>query len=193
MSLNIAVLQNLPAMTVRFYRDSDFDHAYRVIREIGPTYLGRNLRGWDKVFIELSSLMWVACIQDTPVAFAGLAPPSETSLPYFHTDLVSPAYQRRGLGTLLTLTRLAALVNDQIEHVGVLATEHSAPFYQRFGFELEDAPQLDPFAGYHIHRLSMPYAAHIGQAADELLDTLSQVSFDLTVEEDPFASEEASD
>ena len=40
MSLNIAVLHNLPTMTVRFYRDSDFDHAYRVIREIGPTYLG---------------------------------------------------------------------------------------------------------------------------------------------------------
>jgi hypothetical protein len=42
MSLNIAVLQNLPAMTVRFYRDSDFDHAYRMSWEIGPTYLGRS-------------------------------------------------------------------------------------------------------------------------------------------------------
>jgi hypothetical protein len=84
-------------------------------------------------------------------------------------------------------------MNDPVEHIGVLATEHSAPFYQRFGFELEDTPQLDPFADYHIHRLSMPYAAHIGQSADELLDTLTQVSFKFTFQDDPFAGGEASD
>lgn len=189
MSLNIAVLQNLPAMTVRFYRDSDFDHAYRVIREIGPTYLGRNLRGWDKVFIELSSLMWVACVSDVPVAFAGLAPLRGDGIARLHTDLVAPTYQRRGLGTLLTLIRFAAMADDEVNQFGVLATEHSVSFYRRFGFEPDAPPQLDPFEGYHVHRLSMPYAALVGQAADELLDTLTQVSFDLSIEDDPFENE----
>jgi N-acetylglutamate synthase-like GNAT family acetyltransferase len=189
MSLQVSALQNLPEVTVRFYRDADFDHAYRVIREIGVTHLGRNLRGWDKAFMELSGFMWVACVSDVPVAFAGLAPLRGDGIARLHTDLVSPTYQRRGLGTLLTLTRFAALIDDEVDHVGVLATEHSARYFRRFGFELEDAPQLDPFEGYHIHRMSMPYAPLVGQAADDLLDTLTQVSFDLTVEDDPFAGE----
>lgn len=89
MSLQVSALQNLPEVTVRFYRNGDFDHAYRVIREIGT-------------------------------------------------------------------------------------------------------PQLDPFAGYHIHRMSMPYAPLVGQAADDLLDSLPQVSFDLTVDDDPFAKQDTS-
>ena len=75
--------------------------------------------------------------------------------------------------------------------IGVLATEHSAPFYARFGFQLEGDPQLDPFAGYHIHRMSMAYAPVLGQSADSLLDGLERVTFDTSADADPFAEDEA--
>ncbi len=187
--IDITTLQNLPKLTIRSYRHNDFDHAYRVIREIGTSPLGRNLRSWDKSFMELSSFMWVASVEDTPIAFAGMSLPSE-GLTYLHTDIVSPAYQRRGIGTVLTLMRFAAVADDEMERIGVLATELSAPFYARFGFTLETEPQLDPFAGYHIHRMSMPYNPLLGQSADSLLDRLETVTFDTSSEGDPFADDE---
>lgn len=188
--IDITPLLNLPQITIRSYCHDDFDHAYRVIREIGTAQLGRDLRAWDKVFMELSSFMWVASVGDTPIAFAGMSLPSD-GLIYLHTDLVAPAYQRRGIGTVLTLTRFAALADDEMDRIGVLATEHSAPFYARFGFQLEGEPQLDPFAGYHIHRMSMAYAAVLGQSADSLLDGLERVTFDTSADADPFAEDEA--
>lgn len=174
------------------YRDGDYDHAYRVVREIGAGSLGRDLRAWDKVFSELNSFMWVAKVDDTPVAFAGMSLLDDDGFIYLHTDLVSPSYQRRGIGTMLTLARFAALAYDPVERVGVLATEYSAPFYRRFGFELEAPPQLDPFAGYQIHRMSLPFTSDMGQSADSLLNSLTQVTFDTSVDDDPFASEEPS-
>ena len=188
--IDITPLQHLPQITVRSYRHDDYDHAYRVIREIGATHLGRDLRAWDQVFIELSSFMWVASVEDTPIAFAGMSLPSD-GLIYLHTDLVAPAYQRCGIGTVLTLTRFAALAGDEMDRIGVLATEHSAPFYARFGFQLEAEPQLDPFAGYHMHRMSMAYAPMLGQSAELLLNGFERVTFDNSTEADPFAEGEA--
>ncbi len=189
MSLNIAVLQNLPAMTVRFYRDSDFDHAYRVIREIGPTFLGRNYRIWDNAFIAIQGDMWVACMDEVPVAFAALAPAALYGAPLLHTDIVSPAYQRRGIGTLLTLARLAAVTDESVEQIKVRATEHSTPFYQRFGFKLDAPPQLEPVEGYHVHCLSLPYSPATSESADTLLDSLPQITFSLSFEDDPSEEE----
>jgi GNAT superfamily N-acetyltransferase len=185
-------LQRLPEIQLRSYRDGDFDAAYDVIRAIGEKHLGSDLRAWDKVFMGLTSLMWVAEVESAPIAFAGLLEPGD-GLAYLHTDLVSPVYQRRGIGTLLTLTRFAAIPEDSVAGICVVATEHSAPFYSRFGFQLEAAPEIDPFGGHVIHRMSMPYARELGQSAEALLNGLSRVTFDITsFEDDPFAEAEQS-
>jgi len=189
--LDITALQRLPEITIRHFCPDDVDHAYRIVREIGIDRLGKDLRAWDKAFLNLSSFVWVASVADVPIGFAGLSAPAD-SFAYLHTDLVSPRFQRCGVGTLLTLTRFAALAEDEIEAVGVLATEHSASFYRRFGFELESDPQLDPFAGYYIHRMSMPFSRDLGQAADALLDGLSRVTFDFGTDFDPLFEVEKS-
>jgi ribosomal protein S18 acetylase RimI-like enzyme len=186
--IDISPLTRLPPTTIRNYRDGDFESAYRVIREIGIYRLGRDLRAWDKSFMELSSFMWVAIVDQEIVGFAGMSSPSDGFI-YFHTDLVSPRFQGRGLGTLLTLTRFAALADDSVQGIGVLATEHSNSFYRRFGFELEGEPQLDPFAGYHIHRMSREFTPVVGQSADSLLDGLEKVTFDTSFPDDPFSEE----
>jgi GNAT superfamily N-acetyltransferase len=186
--IDLGQLQHLPEITIRSYVHRDFDHAYRVIRAIGTGQLGKDLRSWDKVFTELSGFMWVACVDATPIAFAGMSLPSD-GIVFLHTDLVTPSYQRRGVGTVLTLTRLAALAGDEIDGVGVLATEHSAPFYARFGFETESEPQHDPFAGFHMHRMSMPFTPILGQSAESLLDGLKTVTFDTSPEDGQFVTE----
>jgi N-acetylglutamate synthase-like GNAT family acetyltransferase len=185
---DIPPLLKLPTITIRSYRQDDFDHAYRLIREIGTPHLGKDLRSWDKVFMELSGFMWVANVEETPIAFAGMSLPYE-GLVYLHTDLVSPLFQRRGIGTVMTLTRFAALLDDEVERIGVLATEHSAPFYARFGFQLEAEPQRDPFAGYSFHRMSVPFSPALGQSADSLLESFETVTFDTTTDVDPFAED----
>lgn len=187
--IDITPLLQLPQITIRAYTDGDFEDAYRVIREIGTAHLGRDLRRWDKVFMGLSSFMWVASFDNIPIAFAGMSLPTD-GLIYLHTDLVAPAYQRRGIGTVLTLTRFAALADDELDTIGVLATEHSAPFYARFGFQLEEEPQLDPASGCYIHRMSMAYAPLLGQSAESLLDGLERVTFDAAADVDPFAEDE---
>jgi N-acetylglutamate synthase-like GNAT family acetyltransferase len=186
--IDLSPLTRLPPTTIRSYRDGDFESAYRVIREIGTDRLGRDLRSWDKSFMELSSFMWVAIVDQKIVGFAGMSIPRDDFI-YLHTDLISPRFQGRGLGTLLTLTRFAALADDPIQGIGVLATEHSSSFYRRFGFKLEGEPQHDPFAGYHIHRMSREFTPVAGQSADSLLDGLERVTFDTSVADDPFSEE----
>ena len=138
--------------------------------------------------MELSGFMWVAIVEGEIVGFAGLSLPSDDFV-YLHTDLISPRFQGLGLGTALTFTRFAALAEDPIHGIGVLATEHSNSFYRRFGFDLEAEPQLDPMAGYHIHRMSREYTPVLGQSADSLLAGLNRVTFDTADPEDPFAEE----
>lgn len=138
--------------------------------------------------MELGSFMWVAIVEDEVIGFAGLSLPCDGFV-FLHTDLISPRYQARGLGTLLTLTRFAALADDPVQGIGVLATEHSSTFYRRFGFELEGEAQFDPFGGYHIHRMSRDFAPVDGQSADSILGGLSRVTFDTSVPDDPFAEE----
>jgi N-acetylglutamate synthase-like GNAT family acetyltransferase len=138
--------------------------------------------------MEVSSFMWVAIVDQEIVGFAGMSIPSDDFI-YLHTDLISPRFQRRGLGTLLTLTRFASLADDPIHGIGVLATEHSNSFYRRFGFELEGESQLDPCAGYQIHRMSREFTPIDGQSADSVLDGLERVTFDTSVPDDPFSEE----
>lgn len=187
--IDVRPLMNLPPITIRPYRHDDYDHAYRVVREIGTSQLGRNLRAWDEVFMDLSSFMWVASVEDRPIAFAGMSLPSN-GLIYLHTDLVSPAFQRRGVGTALTLTRIAASSEAETDRIGVLATELSASFYSRFGFKEEAHPELDPFTGFRIHRMSMPYTSVLGQTANSLLIGLENLSLDTSTEPDPFEDED---
>jgi len=169
--------KHLPNVTIRLYRPTDYDVAIRIIREIGESRLGRHLDLWDQVFQRCDGLMWAAMIDDSPVAFGGRLDYGD-GLTCFHTDLVHPQYQRRGLGTLLCLTRFSSIDTDTIDVVGVYATEHSTPFYQRFGFELEAEPKLAVVEGYLVHRLSMNITSEMVSQVDSILDGCSAVHFE---------------
>jgi hypothetical protein len=86
-----------------------------------------------------------------------------------------------------TFTRWAAIVEDEIEGIGIPATEHSAPFYARFGFRRDTEPGLDPVFGCRIRRISMPYTRLLGESAGALLDGVTRVRFDGSCAVDPFA------
>lgn len=116
---------------------------------------------------------------NVPVAFGGRLDYGE-GVTCLHTDIVHPAHQRRGIGTLLCLTRIASIDTEAFDVLGVYATEHSTPFYQRFGFELEAPPRLDESEGYHAHRLSLSLTQEFVQQADDILSGCAQVTFDYT-------------
>lgn len=174
---NINRLHHLPQITIRRYQNSDYDHAYRIIRAIGENHLGRNLRAWDKAVVEWGGHMHVATVENQVVALAGVSYPFE-HLMCLHTDLVDPTYQRRGIGTLLTLFRIASINIESVEQIGVLATEHSQPFYNRFGFVEESPPQYDPIQDHTMYCLGMPYTAELDQFTNAVLDHLPNVSYD---------------
>jgi GNAT superfamily N-acetyltransferase len=167
----------LPKLIVRPYRPSDYDRAVEIIRAIGHQYLGRNLASWDAVFQRQDGLIWAAVFGEVPIAFAGRLDYGE-GVTCLHTDIVHPDYQRRGIGTLLCLTRIASIDTEAFDVLGVYATEHSTPFYQRFGFELEAPPRLDESEGYHVHRLSLSLTPDFVQQAEDTISGCDQITFD---------------
>lgn len=176
-TFNINRLQHLPKITIRQYQNSDYDSAYRIIRAIGEAHLGKNLRAWDKTVVEWGARIQVATVDDQVVALAAVSYPFE-HLMCLHTDLVDPAYQRRGIGTLLTLFRIASINVESVEQIGVLATEHSHPFYLRFGFVEESPPKYDPIQNHTMYCLGMPYTAELDKFANAVLDHLPNVTYD---------------
>lgn len=167
----------LQALTVRLYRPSDYERAVEIIRSIGHEHLGQDLASWDAVFQRQEGLIWVAVLGAVPVAFGGRMDYRE-GVTCLHTDIVHPDHQRKGIGTLLCLTRIASIDTERYDVLGVFATEHSTPFYQRFGFELEAPPRLDEAEGYMVHRLSLSLSEDYVQQADEALSGCDRITFD---------------
>lgn len=176
MMLSISSFPNLPGITVTPFQPVHLDHVHAVIHEIGPRRLGTDLTSWENGFSE-AGYFWTVIANKTPVAFAGMSFPV-AGVAYLHGDLVRPDFQGKGIGTVLVLTRLAALDESEVELIGVVATQFSAPFYQRFGFRLENEPEFDSYLGFEMHQMSMPYTRKLRQASENVLEGLENVRFE---------------
>lgn len=159
---------NLRKLSIRLYEDRDFDAVYETIRQIGEGVLGKGLRAWDEAFSAPNGLLWTAEIGGVPIGFAG-SQEYGNGVMVFHSDLVNPDHQRNGVGSALVLARLATTDANAIDELGILATEFSRPFYERFGFCVEQEPVTDPFTKVTIYQMARSFHQALSDEAWSLL------------------------
>lgn len=167
MSWTFAVPQ-LENVSLRLMRDSDFDSARGIIRAIGSDRLGRDLRGWDDVFLAPNGLIWTALYGEAIVGFG--AQSNYEDLVLFHSDIVHPDAQGLGIGTALVLARLATSNLLDRTRVGLVATEYSMSFYERFGFESVGEGESEPGNSFLLFPMEGEFEPEDSDEAWRILD-----------------------
>ncbi|MFT5471003.1 MAG: N-acetylglutamate synthase-like GNAT family acetyltransferase [Verrucomicrobiales bacterium] len=166
---------------IRKIGEADFDFVSDAIRKIGEGVLGKGLKAWEEAYLIPNGVTWTAEFHNTPVGFAATQDYGNGCM-ILHSDIVHPSRQRCGIGTALVLVRLATSDPDEISELGLLATEHSRTFYQRFGFKLETEPTIDPFSKVTLARLTLPFNQTL---SDDAWNRLTNSRIDLTLEDRP--------
>lgn len=69
---------------------------------------------------------------------------------YIQNIIVLPEFQSRGIGTAIMENLLSFIRNNSCPHshivVGLMCSEHTAPFYQKFSFNIRPCNDLGPGA-----------------------------------------------
>ncbi len=153
---------------LRPYKPGDCSALRSVTRAIGEGVLGWGLRNWEEAYEWPQGPCWTAEIGREPVGFAASSD-CGNGVMLLHSDLVHPEQQRRGVGTALTLLRMATSDTAEIETLALLATHYSMPFYRRFGFHVHGEPMIDHFLKLTLFQMTLPYTVAISDAAHALL------------------------
>jgi N-acetylglutamate synthase-like GNAT family acetyltransferase len=137
---------------IRFARWEDLDAITMILkREFGDR--PSEVRTWQRGIEENLGLM-IVFIEDAILrGFAGVQFATESTV-IFHSDGVDPDHRRQGIGTALTLARIAML--DEVVapyDIGVLALERHIAFYQRFGFCQTSEVEYDPALGWSLAQM----------------------------------------
>jgi len=103
------------------------------------------------------------------VGFAGQTDHEDFIL--FHSDIVHPDAQGLGIGTALVLARIATTVFAKETQVGLLATEYSRGFYERFGFQKSGEGQEDSASKIHLFPMHRMFSDTDGDNAWRILDS----------------------
>lgn len=71
-------------------------------------------------------------------------------------DLIHPSFQGKGIGTKLTLYRIAQIKKiPDVEKIVVRTTQLVYPFYQKIGFELEKAEKDFWAKGFDLYQMKL--------------------------------------
>ena len=141
-------LAHLPAgLVVREYTTDDKEAClaiYRSNEDLLPPDLIESYADWLDMG---TSYMLVVEREGRIVACGGLEIDGDKNSNQMNCGLVLREHHRKGLGTLLTLTRLALVPPDHDPaFVGMETSVQTEPFYQRFGFERLSKP-VSRYAG----------------------------------------------
>lgn len=155
---------------LRPYQPCDSSALRSVARAIGEDVLGWGwgIRSWEEAYECPQGPCWTAELGREPVGFASTRD-CGNGVMLLHSGLVHPEQQRRGVGTALTLLRMATADSTEIKSLALLATHHSMPFYLRFGFEVYGEPMIDQFLKLTLFPMALPFTADIGAEAYALL------------------------
>lgn len=123
----------LAKMEIRAYRETDYAEACAILAEVGEETVGP-LAKWQSEFSEPEGLFFTALL-DGRIAGYGAMTDEGNGRFVLHTDVVSPAFQKQGVGSALVLARIAAMDGPEPCRCVLLATQHSCDFYARFGFQ----------------------------------------------------------
>ncbi len=151
-------------MTIRPFAHDDIDFVRSTASRIGADVLGRTYSTWHESFEDLASCAWTAVISETPIGFGAIEDYGD-GLSILHSDVVDPDYQRRGVGTALVLVRLATLDESLASTIGLLCTDQSISFYERFGFERDSDPIEDGSLGVTLTRLLRSFSERLSDSA----------------------------
>jgi len=147
-------------VTLRPYEPTDRDACLAVLRSNLPEYAAPHevedfarfldrFTAWDVVY-EVGSR------DGEVVACGGFARDAAKGEATFCWGLVRRDLHRQGIGTRLTLTRLARLVDHEgVEGVRLDTSQRTAAFFARFGFRDDKVTPDGYTAGLHRHDMSM--------------------------------------
>lgn len=147
----------------------DFGRAREIIRAIGTEYLGEKLHTWDEVFESPDGVLWTAEMAGRVAGFA-CSGRVDRGVVLFHTDIVDPQLQRSGIGTALTLLRLATLDAEAVKMIVLQSTGHSMPFYQRFGFRAAEERHQDAVSKVWLRWMLLDFSEELARSAWRALD-----------------------
>jgi len=157
-------------LRLRPYCCEDLADLREAMKSIGREELGRGWKDWDRSYQSLRGPGWVAeTAKGKGIGFCGTEDLGNGVM-LFHSDLVHKEHQRGGIGTALVLLRLATLDGERIHTIGLLATQYSRGFYERFGFELEGEPEEDPLYEVTLYRMVLSFGESLSDQAWDLLE-----------------------
>ncbi len=155
-------------ISIRPWVPADAARGCEIVRSIGSEILGEKLHTWDEAFDSPNGNLWTAELAGQAAGF-GCANVLEKGVVLLHSDVVDPAAQRQGIGSALTLLRLAILDEEEVSFVVLQSTDHSRPFYERFGFRAQDDQHIDPVSKVPLRWMSLKFSAHLAESAQAAL------------------------
>lgn len=141
-------LSRLPAhLCVREYQPTDLDACLDIYRSNLAEFLPDTIELLESHLSEPFSYFLVVESPTLILACGGLDIDADANCVGFTFGMVRREMHRSGIGSLLTLTRLALLDGEHDPaFVGLETTLAVEPFYQRFGFERLSYPE-QPYPG----------------------------------------------
>jgi uncharacterized protein (TIGR02246 family) len=147
------------SLRFRDYLPSDRDACLAIFDSNVPLYFGAAERGEFAAFLaDLRCRYLVAEVDGAIVGCGGFYIVREGRHGGLAWGMVACAWQRRGIGARLLQTRLDWLSREpSIDGVRINTSQHTAAFFERFGFHTEDI-SADHFApGLHRHRMLLRF------------------------------------
>ena len=179
--MQLPILSRLPAhLSVREYRPTDLDACLDIYRSNLAEFLPDSIELLESHLSEPFSYFLIVESSTSVFACGGLDIQADSNSAGLAFGMVRREFHRSGIGSLLTLTRLA-LLDDEYDpaFVGLETTLAVEPFYQRFGFERLSYPeQRYPGGSYYV---SMALSLSM-QQRDDIREYLGSLPITLHLE-----------
>jgi GNAT superfamily N-acetyltransferase len=174
---------------IRAYQPSDHSRCAEIFLAnedrgfVPPEYLAE----FEEFLEDERILKLVLEVSDAIVGIGGIQYWMTWNRAFLSFGLIHPDFHRRGLGSILLLSRLVLLeLTDQPLAVLLQATDHSRPFFEKVGFGSVPAGQDAHGSSFYNCHLSLTRQLH-QQCADRLAHTGIVLPENLAV---PIASED---
>lgn len=127
-------------MNIRPYTADDFDNCVRIFRSNIPKYFDESESSDFEDFLKnrASELYWVIEQDGNQVGCGGIRvrPDGSGGLSY---GMVANDLHKKGIGKALTNFRILELLNTpELSNITLETSQHTYPFYERFGFQVTE-------------------------------------------------------
>ena len=95
---------------------------------------------------------------DGVIACGGYSLSENNTVAWLRWDMVRSSHHQQGLGTYLTLGRMALICNEkQVATIHVGTSQHTYPFYEKMGFDIYQMTKNGIASGIDEYRLCLNF------------------------------------